>query len=216
MINLKYDQDRTDVILASWKNVALPAILYGIETVIVSADTLRELEVCQNTIGRFALQVRGSTATELINIDLGLKPVKMVIYERKLSYYYKIVDKNYKGSDYVKICMNLHTDLRKVSTYLSEINSIKKEIGIVQDDASYVAKIDDWGRSIVKKGMVTKSTLKSCSLPKVWWKKATYVNDSEYSKIISEFRGGNAMLGNRDNQFIMFAPTTQDLSLIHI
>ena len=40
MSNLKYDLDRTDVILASWKNVALPAILYGIETIMFFINSM--------------------------------------------------------------------------------------------------------------------------------------------------------------------------------
>ena len=71
MTSLKYDIDKTEVIIASWKNIALPAILYGIETIPVNANTMRELEKIQSIIGKFALQVRGSTASELVNLDLG-------------------------------------------------------------------------------------------------------------------------------------------------
>ena len=212
MSNLKYDIDKTDVILASWKNIAMPAILYGIETIPVSANTIRELGKVQSTIGKFALQVRGSTANEIVNTDLGLKPVKMVIYERKLKYFARINDKDFCGSDYVKKCLEFNKQYESKSIFLKEINSICKE---TQIDIKNVSKwktwredLSKWGAKNVVKSMESKSSLRFCSFPKTWWKKAFYVNDSEYSKIISEFRGGNARLGNRDNDLEDFAPTS--------
>lgn len=54
-----------------------------------------------------------------------------------------------------------------------------------------------WGVDKVTVGRNAKSSLACCSLPKKWWRKARYVRNTEYSKILSEFRGGQTGTGDR-------------------
>ena len=68
--------------------------------------------------------------------------------------------------------------------------------------------LEKWAISSIVKNVSSKSSLRFCSLPNKWWKKASYVTDTDTSKILSEFRGGNARLGNRDSELAEFAPTT--------
>ena len=115
---------------------------------------------------------------------------------------------------YVKKCLELDLKYGKKLTTIAEMRSLCKEIKVNFEEVSklecYRDQIHRWGSTLVTKNVLAKSSLKSCSLPKIWWKKASYVNDTEISKILSEFRGGNARLGNRDNDLEDFAPTTME------
>ena len=70
--------------------------------------------------------------------------------------------------------------------------------------------LSKWAKDVIVKSIAGKRSLRFCSIPEVWWRKAYYDSDSEDSKIISEFRGGNARLGNRDNDLVDFAPVSAE------
>jgi len=84
--------DKTDVIMALWRNVAIPAMLYSIEVVELNEATLKDIEHWQCVIGKVALQVPTSTANEFVYSELGLKPIKMLVSERRLNYFSKITN----------------------------------------------------------------------------------------------------------------------------
>ena len=130
---------------------------------------MRELEKIQSVIGKFALQVRGSTASELVNLDLGLKPIKMIIYERKIRYFYRINKEEFLGSNYVRKCLDLHLNCGKHSSYINEMKTIANEIGIDFDKMTNLGAcfegLHKWAVSGIIKNSSSKSSLKFCSFP---------------------------------------------------
>lgn len=114
--------DRVDVVVALWKNVALPALLYGCEVLSLTRSCLDDLEHWQAVVGKSALQVPGSTANELVNLDLGFKPVSMIVWEQKLRYYKRISSPTFSGSSFVTDCLEFHKSIGCRSPYLSEID----------------------------------------------------------------------------------------------
>ena len=133
---------------------------------------------------------------------LGLKPVRMVIWERKLNYFRRIANESFQGSDYVRECLEYHISMGDKSPYISELQKICKSLGTSLTPTLPVKKlIFDWGVKTVTDAVQAKKSLASCSMPKKWWKTMNYVNDSPTSKMIAEFRGGNIGVGDRDSSF---------------
>ena len=68
----KTKADKVSVILAMWRNMALPALLYSTEVIPMTETCISSIERWQCVVGKAALGVRTSTANELTNIDLGM------------------------------------------------------------------------------------------------------------------------------------------------
>ena len=72
--------------LTLWRNVALPAILYGVECIPLTQSTIEKIELTQNKIGKYALQVSSSSANIQVAVDAGLIPIRFVICHKVLQY----------------------------------------------------------------------------------------------------------------------------------
>ena len=59
--------------------IALPAILYGAEVILLTQDTIVTIEKCQNQVAKFMLQIPQSSANISSCIDTGLQPVWSLI-----------------------------------------------------------------------------------------------------------------------------------------
>ena len=79
--------DMTDMALAFWKTKAIPTMLYGIESIIISDSTIDKLETIQASFGKSVLGVRRSTANIFPICDLGLKLIRHKIYEMKIKFF---------------------------------------------------------------------------------------------------------------------------------
>ena len=126
----KTDADKVDVILSMWNNMALPALLYGMEVIPTQIGTINALNKWQSTIGKSALQLRSHTANAISNIDLGLKPIEMRLWSMQLKYYSTISNPLYNGSALVKLCLEYHTSLDESSPYIANIKQICNNIGV--------------------------------------------------------------------------------------
>ena len=80
--------DVVDMTLATWCNIAIPAI--GTEMVPFSETTILEIERTQNQVARYALGVPITTAGVCAQIELGLKPFRQVLYEHQLKYFFML------------------------------------------------------------------------------------------------------------------------------
>ena len=72
------------MVIASWCNVAVPAILYGCEMIPFSEE---EIERVQSQIAKYALGLPRSAANVCAQLDLSIKPFRQVLYEAQLKYY---------------------------------------------------------------------------------------------------------------------------------
>jgi len=149
------------------------------------------------------LQLPQSTATEVVNTDLGLKPIQMILDERRVKYYQKIKQANYKGSDLVTLCVEIQENNPAKHYFIKEIQSIVVKTATDQGD-SFLAKINSYYKRMIMNSVRTKQSLAALPSPKIWWKKQNYVNESSLSGIIAKFRSGNAGLGNRDSTMSCF------------
>ncbi|KAG0713850.1 hypothetical protein GWK47_015278 [Chionoecetes opilio] len=63
--------NKYEVVRGLWKGVAVPSIMYGLETMVWSRKELDRLEVTQNKAGRIALRANRYVAVEAIRGDMG-------------------------------------------------------------------------------------------------------------------------------------------------
>ena len=83
--------DTVDVVLCTWKNVAIPAILYGCEMMPFSESTILKIERIQSSLAKFALGVSSNAPNLCAQSELGLKPFCQALYERQLGFYRRIL-----------------------------------------------------------------------------------------------------------------------------
>ena len=72
------DRSRTARML--WESCAIPAILYASEAMTLGEGVVKELEKIQGVIGKFIIQVPGSTALAGGWCDAGLMPIHYRIF----------------------------------------------------------------------------------------------------------------------------------------
>ena len=72
--------DRLRVARTMWESCAIPACLYGVESICIGTTTVKNLEKIQTMRGNFILQVPGSTSKVARWMDAGLVPMKYRMY----------------------------------------------------------------------------------------------------------------------------------------
>ena len=77
--------DKVEVMSCLWRGVAIPGMLYGMEVIPLCPKHLEELEQIQLKIGKSALDVPVSTANVSVYLDMGWKPISLLVAESKLN-----------------------------------------------------------------------------------------------------------------------------------
>ena len=70
-----------------WKYVALPAIFYGCESVLVRKDEISKIEREQARVAKFMLQVPANTANVVAQVLADMEPIEVYYWRRVLDYY---------------------------------------------------------------------------------------------------------------------------------
>lgn len=212
---VKTGPDRSDLAFTLWRNVALPAILYGCEVVPLNQDTIQEIERCQARVGKFMLQIPSSSANVCTYIDCGFRPIWAIIAERVLTYANKTMCK--PSSNWAKLAFEYHLGTKPASSYLKYLIKWKdatQTFGVhpkqVEKNVKYFAIQD-----IINSKNQTSTTAFPLSCPGIsknnrWFRPKPWVKDSGFTKIFAEFRTCNAGLGNRgptkDGRFYKLCP----------
>ena len=212
---VKTGPDRSNLAFSLWRNVALPAILYGCEVVPLNQDTIQEIERCQARVGKFMLQLPVSSTNVSTNIDCGFRPVWSIIAERVLNYASRVM--GMPPSNWAKLAFEYHLGTKPASSYLKYLMKWKdatQTFGVhskqVGKNVKYFAIQD-----IINSKKMTSTTAFPLSFPGLtkhtrWFRPKPWVNDSGFTKIFAEFRTCNAGLGNRgptkDGQFFKLCP----------
>ena len=192
--------DRISVYVAIWQNIALPSILYGLEALPFSADLEAQLEKVQISLGKGILGLRASTAGPVVYMELGFKPISLLLSERKVRFVYPITRASYKGSPLVQLVMRRHMEDQSSPFYLDLARRLSV-VGVSPESmtGNSVRLLQAHFQSALLLDIGTFRSLSALPLPGSWWKKQLYVTEDEWSLAIREFRSGNARLGNRDD-----------------
>ena len=98
--------ERLQCISTLWSSVAMPGILYGADVIPLSDTAVGSIETIQFQVGKSALCVPQSTASPAVNLELGWKPVQLLVDEAVLGFFNRVTDPNFKGSGLVSSCMD--------------------------------------------------------------------------------------------------------------
>ena len=122
--------DTVDMILATWCNVAIPAILYGTEMVPFSETTILEIERTQNQIAKYALSLPLGTAGVCAQVDLGMKPFRQLLYEHQLKFYIRVLNMDEKR--WVHQALLDHLSSQWSSPYIDYMLRVRTYLGLYE------------------------------------------------------------------------------------
>ena len=126
--------DVVDLCTTLWRNVAIPAIVFGSESVPFYESNFQELQRHQVAVGKFALGLPVSAPNASVQALLGLAPVKAIIYKAQLKFFVRLMG---QGRDrWSKDALLDHLSGGWRSPYISYISTVKQEIGLVRGPVS--------------------------------------------------------------------------------
>lgn len=186
--------DVVDVVLCTWSNVAIPAILAGCEMIPFTDTKLQEIERLQSQVAKFALGVASTFPNVSCQSELGLKPFKQLLYERQIKFFFRLL---FLPCDrWSHQALLDHMSGTWASPYMSYICSLRTELGIFvsthlpsfwkpKSSEYFLAKCN-----LTLSGYQWMRPLETLS-------RARYVSENELSAVITEFKFDNAGLGNK-------------------
>ena len=188
--------DIVDMTLATWRNVAMPSILYGTEAVPFSDANIKEIERAQNQVAKYALGVPICTAGICAQFELGLKSFRHLLYEHQLKFYQKVLKLD--DSRWVKQALLDHSSLAWNSPYIEYIRNIRVELGLFEFPMKASKLVSCISSHFVK---VYNDALTTMSLP--WLKpmkylrRQIYVKEGAASSSLAQFRYDVANMGRK-------------------
>ena len=129
-----------------------------------------------------------------INPELGWKPVRQLLYEKQIKFYFRIFFLNEQR--WVNQALRDHMSGAWLSPYLSNICAIRARLGIFDASPNY----DDW-KPLSQKHFIESINSNLLTLPHIQplvsLQRLPYVCESKWSTVISELRLGCEGLGNK-------------------
>ena len=188
--------DVVDMVLATWCNIAIPAILYGTEMIPFTEATILEIERTQNQVAKYALGVPLGTAGLCAQIDLGMKPFRQVLYEHQLKFYIRVLNLDEKR--WVKQALLDHFSMSWSSPYICYMQKMRSQLGLFELPMNPTRLL-----SFINEFFIcsTNTALAALSLP--WlspiksFKRQLYAHEGDASATLAKFRYNVANMGNK-------------------
>ena len=188
-----------DVFRLAWENVAVPAILYGIEGVPVDDETMSKLDKIQDSIAYSLLGLHKSTISLVSEIEIGFKPFSFRIVEAKIKFWITLNDhlnseKNLEALNNLNLLIKL-----KDTNFILNLRKFLEPINMDENSLDFTAigRLNEYHKGLVLNLVRTVPTLRLMTSPKRWWTLQPHVDGGEWSKVLSSFRAMNAGLGNK-------------------
>ena len=154
------------------------------------------IERIQSSLAKFALGVSSNAPNLCAQSELGLKPFRQALYERQLGFYRRILFLEDKR--WVKIALLDHLSCTWSSPYLAHICDIRSKLkifGIPTSEKLLKYEINNWFLDDVNTRILQMNL--PCLSPLEYFKRASYVCESDNASILAQFKLGVAGLGNR-------------------
>ena len=188
--------DIVDMILATWKNVAVPSILFGTEAVPFSDANILEIERAQNQVAKYALGVPICTAGICAQFELGLKTFRHLLYEHQLKFYQRLLklDEN----RWAKQALRDHSSLLWPSPYIDYIHKIRVELKLFEFPMKTSKLVACINTHFIQ---VANDALAAMALPWLkpmkYFRRQIYVKEGAASSALSQFRYDVANMGRK-------------------
>ena len=111
-----------------YKNVILSGQRFLTDKV-RSLSTVSALESLQNQVGKAVRAVPQSTASPVVPIELGWKPIQLVIDHSILRFFLRVTNPEFKGSALVRLCMDWNI-CHGATRYISNLSSMLASYGL--------------------------------------------------------------------------------------
>ena len=186
--------DVVDVVLCTWLNIALPAILHGCDVIPFCESRIDDIERIQSQVAKFALGVPRSTSNCCAQTELGMKTFRQQLYERQLKFFFRVL--YLPEARWVHQALLEHLSGAWTSPYLAYIESIRSKLGIFVPSPSPVV----WKHLVHEffiKNVNNEILSLPCVLPIKKFSRLSYVCESEWLAVLAEFKFGNEGLGNK-------------------
>ena len=150
----KSSSDPVKLAMATWENIAVLSILFGCESLLFSEAKLLELERVEARVAKAILGVPKSTASICAQSELGLKPIRMRIFQQQLRFYFKTL--SLPSGRWVKAALLDHLSGLWKSSYIAYICKLQTNVNLQDTPPSlrYLDKhIHHWALARVNEGI---------------------------------------------------------------
>ena len=121
--------DRIDVARCIWKNVAMPAITFGVESVLVSETTIQSLDRESARWAKETLNLPSNTPNVATQVLMGIPSFKNVIYSNQLKFFMRL--RNMPKERYAAQALKENLEGNWKSPYIEHIYKIRAEVGMI-------------------------------------------------------------------------------------
>ena len=188
--------DVVDTVLATWSNIAIPSMLSGCDVIPFSESTIQAIERIQSQLAKHALGVTQPTNNVCAQTELGLKPFRMLLYQRQLGFYVRVM--NLPQGRWVRKVLLEHLTGDWNSPYIAYITKIRQELQLysVPPTIHFLKlHLNLWFINWVN-DVISGAALPYVS-PVQKFARARYVMEHDGCSTIVSYKFSNAGLGNR-------------------
>ena len=121
--------DVVDLSVCSWRNVAIPAITFGVEMIQFSESTLKSLDQESARWAKETLNLPRNTPNVCSQILLGIPSFKEVIFKAQLKYFMRL--RNLPSTRYAAQALSEHEYGGWTSSYLDYITGVRAQVDLV-------------------------------------------------------------------------------------
>ena len=136
----------------------------------------------------------------MVQVELGWKPVKLLVELNKLRFLQRVMSESFQGSQLLRSCMEWNLKAEN-SFYTNNLMSILSHHGSNPQELLGVSKKQL--HQVYELRCLTQiqemTTLRLLPIPRKWWTLQIHVENCRWSRMLIKFRTMNAGLGNRDS-----------------
>ena len=221
---VKFRSNKYEVVREIWKSIAVPGILYAMDSINWTADEIRKIDVIQNKVGRLGLGANYLVGTEAIRGDMGWSTFEERLFKGKLKYKIRL-----EKMEELRWAKNMYQDSGTKSRWNMNCVRIANKCGFFRkwvdrgngnarewelslflgDSNDYSVrkwkviinnKVKEFGLEKWKAGMEKKSTLKLYS-NKVTPRKEVFFNGNWGSELLFKARSNSLEINERTYRF---------------
>ena len=180
-----------------WKLIALPAILYGGEAVLIRKNELDLIEKEQASVAKFILQLGQNTQNVVAQVLADMEPVEVIYWKRVIKFYIDL--HNAEPGSWLEAAFMECQERRDGGNYYARVTEKIREIGAT-GSGDFEYRLQEYSSRLTNEELdrcsATCQTFYKVSPARTTTRSAMFGYTNE-SKIFHEFMSMNAGLGNR-------------------
>ena len=189
--------DRAEATKVCWENVAIPSILFGCETTVITAKTLKTLEMIQCSVARKCLGVRWDTSGLGARVEAGMMSMSSRIMIQQINYLNYVLAKPEDSITHQAWAENVYgnwqSPLKKLWSDIKDRSNTRGKFGLREVKQSMIA-VENLN---IEREIKHHTSLKYMT-SKALKPRGHYLKTSTAQNIIKAFRVGDWRIGVRE------------------